>query len=198
MASKLKIGVAGIGAIGSWFTTFARNIPDTSWVLVDCDRVEPKNVLSQAFDPSCINRNKADAMALTALRYWGFGPDQYTSRGVEITGLNIDAVFADVDLIVDCLDNAPSRRLLIGAGKKLVVPVVHAGIDNSGSYGVIRWCPNFNPDPSGRDTGATCEDGANLPHHAHAASLLAKVVKTFVATGKRIDLDVPGMRSVLV
>jgi len=192
----MKILVAGAGALGTWFINFARNIPGVeAWGVVDFDVVESKNLAAQWFEPACLRKNKAQAVVLMARKGWGAA--NITAYPVKMATNNVYTLIKQYDLVVDCFDNAPSRRLLNDACTDNSISVVHCGIDQNGTVGIIKWDSNYTIDDGPEDAGPTCEDGANLPHHTMVASVLAKIVTVYIDNGKKISTSVFGVRSTL-
>src|ERR1041384_7180996 len=104
----MLIVFCGVGALGSTTAVFCRNL-DATPRFVDFDRVESKNVLAQAFVKQSIGKNKAEALKLQFSNFYGVKGE---AMGVRLTEQNTAAVLGDADLIVDCFDNAKSRRLV--------------------------------------------------------------------------------------
>ena len=65
-----RIVFAGVGALGSNAVVSCRNLA-VQFVLVDFDRVESKNCLSQAFVKPSVGKNKAEALKLQLSNFWG-------------------------------------------------------------------------------------------------------------------------------
>lgn len=132
--SKIRIAVAGCGALGS-------NLLDTlgrqgfrNLVAVDDDRVEESNLGIQCFRRKDVGRKKADMMQKQIHENLGFEIGTVLKR---IDGDNVAKVFRDVDLIVDCFDNSQSRRVLTDYGLNNNVHVLHIGLYEG--YGEVVW-----------------------------------------------------------
>jgi molybdopterin-synthase adenylyltransferase len=179
----MRIVFCGVGALGSNAVALCRNL-DAQLVLVDFDRVESKNLLSQAFVKPSIGKNKAEALKLQLSNFWGVKAEAF---GVRVGEDNVATLCGAADLVVDAFDNAKSRRVLSdwarGAGKALL----HAAVSADGTFGLVRWDERFVADEEGAPGQATCEGGEHLPLIALVASTLARTVQDFVDKGARRD-----------
>jgi molybdopterin/thiamine biosynthesis adenylyltransferase len=173
----------GAGALGSTAVTLCRTLP-AKLSIVDFDRVESKNLLSQAFTRQAVGRNKAEALKLQLRTFYGVDATAYPVR---LTAGNVATVAAGADLLVDCFDNAASRLVVRTFATAAGVPSVHAGLAADGTFGLVRWGERFAPDEADEPGQATCVDGEHLPFIGLVAARLATVVARFVRTGERDD-----------
>ena len=178
-----RIVFAGVGALGSNAVVLCRNLA-VQLVLVDFDRVESKNCLSQAFVKPSVGKNKAEALKLQLSNFWGIKAESF---GVRIGEDNVGTLCATAELVVDAFDNAKSRRILSSWAKSAQKPLVHAAVSADGTFGLVRWDERFTPDEESTAGEATCEGGEHLPLIAVVASTLARTIQDFVATGARQD-----------
>jgi molybdopterin-synthase adenylyltransferase len=178
-----RIVFAGVGALGSNAVVLCRNLA-AQLVLVDFDRVESKNCLSQAYVKASVGKNKADALKLQLASFWGVKAEAF---GVRLVETNVATLCGAADLVVDAFDNAASRRLLSTWARGAGTPLVHAGLTADGTFGLVRWDERFVPDEEGATGAATCEDGEHLPLVGLVAAALARVVQDFVTDGRRAD-----------
>ena len=183
MVALKRIVFAGVGALGSNAVVLCRNLA-VQLVLVDFDRVESKNCLSQAYVKPSVGKNKAEALKLQLSSFWGVKAESF---GVRIGEENVEALCTAADLVVDAFDNAKSRRILSTWAKRTGKPLVHAGVSADGTFGLVRWDERFTPDEEGAPGAATCEGGEHLPLIAMVASTLARAIQDFVADGTRRD-----------
>jgi molybdopterin/thiamine biosynthesis adenylyltransferase len=173
----------GVGALGSAAAVLCRTLP-VRLSFVDFDRVESKNLLSQAYTRQAVGRNKAEALKLQLRTFYGVDATAYPIR---LAAANVATVAGGADLLVDCFDNAGSRRVVLAHGTAAGVPTVHAGLAADGSFGLVRWGERFTPDEADAPGQATCEGGEHLPFIGLVAARLAVVVAAFVRTGERHD-----------
>lgn len=181
-----RIVFCGVGAIGSHAAVLCRNL-DAKLVFVDFDRVESKNLLAQAFVRPSLQKNKADALKLQLLNFHGIATEAF---GVRLGPENADVLLAKADLVVDCFDNAKSRRVLSEHARRTGTALVHAGISGDGTFGLVRWDERFTADEESHEGEATCEGGAHLPLLGAIASALARVIQDFLASKEKRDVMV--------
>ena len=179
----MRIVFCGVGALGSHAALLCRNL-GADLVLLDFDRVESKNLLAQAFVKPSAGKNKAEALKLQLMNFWGVKSE---ARGVRLERTNADALLAGADLLVDCFDNLASRALLSAWARAHGTPLVHGALAADGSFGLVRWDEGFVPDAEDAPGQATCEGGEHLPFIGLAAAVLARAIQDFVARGERRD-----------
>jgi molybdopterin-synthase adenylyltransferase len=179
----MRIVFCGIGALGSTAAVLCRSL-GAEQRLVDFDRVESKNLAAQVFVKQSLGKNKAEAMKLQLLNFWGLKAE---AMGVRVTADNVAAVCAGADLVVDCFDNKASREVLSAHASAAGLPLVHAAIAGDGSFGLVRWDERFVPDAEDAPGQATCEGGEHLPFIGLVAATLARVIQDFVQHGRRRD-----------
>ena len=179
----MRIVFCGIGALGSHAVTFCRTLP-VELVLADFDRVESKNLLSQAFTRPGLGKNKAEVLRLQLRNFYGV---EATAYPVRLTAQNIAQVAAGADLLVDCLDNVAGRLVVLEHARATATPSVHAGLAADGTFGLVRWDERFAPDREDAAGQATCEGGEHLPLIGLLASTLARAIQDFLRSGTRAD-----------
>lgn len=178
-----RVVFCGVGAIGSHAATLCRNV-DAALVLVDFDRVESKNLLSQAFVKPSVGKNKAEALKLQLLNFHGVKTEAF---GVRLGPDNVEALLGTADLVVDAFDNAKSRVVLSTFARKSDRALVHAGVSGDGTFGLVRWDERFVPDAEDEEGQATCEGGEHLPLLGLVGATLARIVQDHLASGARHD-----------
>lgn len=183
----MRILFCGVGALGSHAATLCRTL-GADLAFVDFDRVEAKNLLSQAYTRQAVGKNKAQALALQLRTFYGVEAAAYPVR---LVAQNVAEVAAGADLLVDCFDNAPGRRVVLDHARATGVASVHAGLAADGTFGLARWGERFAPDEADEPGQATCEGGEHLPFIGLVAATLAGVVRDFVVDGTRRDVQVP-------
>jgi len=173
----MRIVFCGVGALGSNAVLFCRNL-GADLALVDFDRVESKNLLSQAFVKQSVGKNKADALKLQLANFHGI---KVEAHGVRLETSNVDSLCGSADLLVDAFDNAASRELLSAFARRTGKPLVHAAISADGSFGMVRWDASFMADAEDAPGQATCEGGEHLPMVALVSAALGRAIEDFVA-----------------
>lgn len=181
-----RVLIAGVGALGSHVLLFVRNVP-AAFTVVDDDRVEQKNVLSQFHTRMGLGRNKAQALQMAMSGLFGL---RVTAIPHRLIAENAAELLGGQDLVVDCLDNHASRSLLQATARRLEIPCVHGALAADGSLGRVVWDPMFQPDSESSAGAATCEDGEHLPLIAFTASALAMAIQRFVSSERRVGFQV--------
>lgn len=179
----MRIVFCGVGALGSNAVVACRNL-EAQLVLIDFDRVESKNLLSQAFAKPSVGKNKAEALKLQLSNFWGVKAESF---GVRVEESNVATLCGSADLIVDAFDNAKSRRMLSTWSRAVNKPLVHAAISGDGTFGLVRWDERFVPDEESTEGQATCEGGEHLPLIALIASTLARTIQDYTTKNIRRD-----------
>jgi hypothetical protein len=162
--------------------------------IVDHDRVEQKNVMSQFHGRPSVGKSKVVALQQTM--------DFLFKRSLQVAGHklvenNIDALLRDATLVVDCLDNFASRKLVQDYVREHNLPCLHGALASGGAFGCVLWDPVFRIDRE-TGTGATCEDGGHLPFIALVAAYMAYAVQRFLKTGQTMGFSVSPAGAVVV
>ena len=182
----MRIVFCGVGAIGSTAATLCRNLtPELAFV--DFDRVESKNLTAQSFVKQSVGRNKAEALRLQLLNFYGISADAFPVR---LDATNVDTLCTGAGLVVDCFDNAASRRVLSEHARARRSPLVHAAMSADGTFGIVRWDERFEADDEDTPGQATCENGEHLPLVGMLAAAVARVIQDFVVSDQRRDVMV--------
>ncbi len=184
MANK-KIVIIGVGALGSHLALLGRNLGDIK--VVDFDRIESKNILSQFHTAMGKGQNKAQATQKAFQGLFGIKVEANTNK---VAKDNAQVILGVPDLIVDCTDNLEAREVITAYVRSKGIPCLHGAMTADGTFARIVWNEHFVGDAEGTPGQATCEDGANLPFHGLAAANLAVVVQTYLKTGKKVSLQV--------
>jgi len=182
----MKILFCGGGALGSHALFLARDFQH-DLAVIDFDRVETKNLASQWFVKQMIGRNKATALKMQLLNFYDVKLQDYTVR---LTPLNVDTILGDAGLVVECFDNAESRRTVQNYVRSKQKPCIHAGLAANGEFGVVRWDKDFTIDEEGVPGQATCEGRGFLPLILRLSSSLVASVQFYVADGREVSWNV--------
>jgi molybdopterin/thiamine biosynthesis adenylyltransferase len=183
-----NITIIGAGALGSHLVLFLR-APDMAMKVVDGDRVEQKNILSQFHTRMGLNRNKAQALQQALQGMFGANLQPVPHM---LSKDNVDALLKGSDLVIDCVDNGEARRLIQGYVRKHGIPCLHGALAADGGMGRVVWDPLFTIDDAAQGQ-ATCTAGDFLPLIAQTAACMAAVVQMWLQKGKEYNLQVlPG------
>ncbi len=182
----MKIVFCGGGALGSHTLFLARDL-DHELAMIDFDRVETKNLASQWFVKQMVGKNKATALKMQLLNFYDKKVQDFT---VKLTSLNAEALLGSADLVVECFDNAESRRIVQDFARSRQKPCVHAGLAANGEFGVVRWDRHFAIDEEGAPGQATCEGRGFLPLILRVSSSLAASIQFFLADKREVNWNV--------
>ena len=148
--------------------------------VIDDDRVETKNLANQWFVKQMVGKNKATALKSQLQNFYGVRLQDYSVR---LTKLNLDAVLGRVDLVVDCFDNAESRRLVQDYVRANEVVCLHGGLAANGAFGVVRWDDEFVIDSEDVPGQPTCEGAGYLPLIAIVSAALVRSIREWMEDG---------------
>lgn len=182
----MKILFCGGGALGSHALFLARDL-EHELAVIDVDRVETKNLASQWFVKQMVGKNKATSLKMQLLNFYDVKIQDYT---VKLTALNVDALLGDAGLVVECFDNAESRRVVQNYVRSKQKPCIHAGLAANGEFGVVRWDQHFTIDGEAVPGQATCEGRGFLPLILRASSSLVTSIQFFLADKREVNWNV--------
>ena len=134
---KAKIGVAGLGGLGSNVISHLVRAGIRRFVAADFDVVSASNLNRQFFFADQVGRKKTEALAENLRR---IAPDlELDFRDLRLTEENTQDLFADCDVVVEAFDKADAKTMLIGALADSGIPVVAAsGLAGFGKSNDIR------------------------------------------------------------
>ena len=179
-----NITIIGLGALGSHAALALRNVPGLK--LVDFDKVEQKNTLSQFHTKMGLRRNKAQALAQAMQGMWGVKVEVAPHK---VTADNVKVILGGSSLVLDCTDNIAARSCIKQLCVAEDIPLLHAAMSADGTFAQIVWTEDFVADAETGD-GATCEDGENLPFHIVVGSFIAQTAKGFLDKGRKRNFQV--------
>ena len=134
---KAKIGVAGLGGLGSNVLSHLVRAGIRRFVAADFDVVSASNLNRQFFFADQIGRKKTEALAENLRR---IDPElELDFRDLRLTEEYTRALFADCDVVVEAFDKADAKTMLIGTLAGGGIPVVAAsGLAGFGKSNDIR------------------------------------------------------------
>ena len=180
-----KVVIVGVGALGSHLVLFGRNWPadlDVVLWVVDDDRIETKNMASQVHTRMGMGRNKAQSLDRALQGMFGARVGSIPHR---LTEDNVAHLLANTSLVIDCVDNGATRRLIQDFVREWDIPCLHGGLNADGTYGRVVWDEGFVVDDEDEEGQATCEGGEALPFHGLMGAQLAIAAQEFLITGKK-------------
>lgn len=180
--------VVGVGALGSHVVQLLRNIEATIKI-IDFDRVEMKNVASQFHAKGNVGKNKTLSLQSAMALLYG---TKLLAVPHRLSKDNVGTLLGDADLVIDCLDNAASRRIIQDYVRSKGNPCLHGALAAAAhTYGRVAWDEVFEIDD---DTGLvgmpTCENGEQLPFVSIVSSYIAHAAKEFLARGLKLGFEV--------
>jgi hypothetical protein len=182
----MKILFCGGGALGSHALFLARDLPH-DLAVIDFDRVETKNLASQWFVKQMIGKNKATALRMQLLNFYDVKLHDYP---VKLTPLNVDTLLGGAGLVIECFDNAESRRIVQDHVRQTNTPCLHAGLAARGEFGVARWDNDFVIDQEDATGQATCEGRGFLPLILRVSSCIVSSIQFFLENGRQVNWNV--------
>jgi hypothetical protein len=159
------------------------------------DRVEQKNVMSQFHGKPGVGRHKVDALKQTMDFLF---KRQIVTVGNKLVAENIDALMKGATLVVDCLDNGASRKLVQDYVRKHNLSCLHGALAPGGEFGRSIWDAQFVIDSEVGAGAATCEDGEFLPFIALTAAYMARSIQLFLKDGKKIGFSISPVGAVAI
>jgi len=133
-----RVGIAGVGGLGSAVAVALARMGVGTLVIADHDVVEPSNLNRQQYFVDQIGLPKVDALAATLARV---NPGvRVEPHEVLLTGGSVPRVFAGVDVLVEALDRAEAKEMLVAAahgGMPGVPVVVASGLAGTGPANAI-------------------------------------------------------------
>jgi hypothetical protein len=159
------------------------------------DRVEQKNVASQFHGRPGVGKNKVAALQQTMDFLF---KRQISVVSNKLVDNNVAILLKDATLVVDCLDNGASRKLVQDYVRKHDLPCLHGALAPGGEFGRSIWDEHFVIDSEAGAGAATCEDGEFLPFIALTAACMARSVQLFLKDGKKIGFSISPVSVVAV
>lgn len=190
--------IVGAGALGSHVAQFLRS-EDVQLRVIDFDRTEPKNTLSQFHSKAGVSKLKVETLKQTMQFLWGVKIETISNKLVQN---NAQALLSNADLIIDCLDNGESRRVVQAYARQDTLgrskPCLHGALAADGAFGRVCWDQHFKIDDESTVGAPTCEDGQFLPFIAIVSSYIAYAAQTFLRTSKQIGFQVSPAGAIVV
>jgi molybdopterin/thiamine biosynthesis adenylyltransferase len=183
-----NVTIVGAGALGSHLALFLRSA-GAAMKLVDFDKVEQKNVLSQFHGKPGVGKLKVLALGQALDFMFKVKVSTVPHR---LVADNADAILSGSDLVVDCLDNGDARRVVQAFARRTGTPCLHGALAADGGYGRVVWDESFAVD-DGVAGAPTCEAGEHLPFIGIVSCYMARSAQEFLDTGRRFGWAVsPG------
>lgn len=112
-----RVGIAGLGGLGSQIAFALARVGVGTLVLVDYDVVEPSNLNRQQYFIDQIGMVKVDALRENLSRINPY--INVVTHNTLLSAENIGPVFAEVDIVVEAFDRAEMKAMLINTVSQL-------------------------------------------------------------------------------
>ncbi len=180
------IVIVGIGALGSHAALLLRNVGKLK--VIDFDRVEQKNTLSQFHGKQGVGTSKVRSLQQSMNFFFGIKVDGVPHK---LVSGNAKELLGGADLVLDCLDNGAARKVCQDFVRVSRIPCLHGALAAAdGNFGRVIWDEDFVIDNEAGAGAATCEDGAQLPFIAIVSAYIARSAQEFLTTGKKTGFSV--------
>jgi len=181
-----RITIVGVGALGSHVAMLLRNAGELR--VIDFDRVEPKNMLSQFHGKPGGGKLKVEALKGAMQFLWGTKIHAISAK-LELN--NAFVLMRDSDLIIDCLDNGEARRVVqrFARENEAKPAALHGALAADGAFGRVIWDEDFVIDDETAGV-PTCEDGEHLPFIVTVSALIARSAQVYLQTGKKLGWSI--------
>jgi sulfur carrier protein ThiS adenylyltransferase len=140
-----RVGIAGVGGLGSNVAVMLARIGVGELFLVDFDRVEPSNLNRQHYNTTHIGQFKTDALKSQLALINPY--IKVNTLAERITADNAAEIFADYRLVCEAFDRAEFKadlvNALLSAGKTVVAASGMNGIGNSDAITTRRAFANL-------------------------------------------------------
>jgi sulfur carrier protein ThiS adenylyltransferase len=110
---RSSVGIAGAGGLGSNAAVSLARAGIGRLVIADFDTVEPSNLNRQQYFVDQVGRSKVEALRENLLKINPYSV--YEIHNIRITKKNATRIFAMVDVVVEALDRASAKEMLIEA-----------------------------------------------------------------------------------
>ena len=181
-----KVTIVGVGALGSHVVQLLRNT-DAEITVIDFDRVERKNVASQFHSAGSVGKLKVQGLSQTMKFLFGL---KIATVPHKLTSDNVTELLGGSDLVIDCLDNGESRRIVQKFCETNDIACLHGALDADGTFGQVIWNESFKVDDEPSEGAATCEDGEHIAFIMVASAYLAKAAQVFLADHRKIGFAI--------
>lgn len=106
-----SVGIAGAGGLGSNIAISLARVGIGKLIIVDFDTVEISNLNRQQYSFKQLGENKVDALKFNLEEINPFS--QYIVYNKKLNPENIPEIFPDCDIIIEALDKADQKKMLI-------------------------------------------------------------------------------------
>lgn len=173
-----RITVCGAGALGANLAETLARMGCQKLTVIDKDRVEERNLSTQPYYKSDVGAQKAKIMANSLFRALGAS---VTAVCQELTASNARKLLEASELVVDCFDNSPSRKLIQEHCREAGLEALHAGL--AADYSEVIWDAEYTVPSTAQDDICDYPLARNLVMLTVAVA--SEVIVGWVATGEK-------------
>ncbi len=142
---KARVGIAGAGGLGSNCAACLVRVGFHHLTIIDFDRIDPSNLDRQFYFGDQVGMEKVEALKANLLR---INPTlDLKMLPVKLESGNVREIFADCDVVVECLDRAEAKQMLVAGilplGKFIVTASGLGGFGASDELQVHRLKPHL-------------------------------------------------------
>ena len=188
-----NVTVIGVGALGSHAAMFLRN--EVNLTVIDYDTVDPKNVQAQFHGQPYLRKSKVISLEKTMALLWG---TKLKTHPVRLVANNIDQLLKAPDLVLDCLDNGATRRIVQTFVRERKIPCLHGALSADGQLGRVVWDSDFTIDDESQTGQPTCEGGEHLPMIAITGAYLARSVQLWLKNQIQRGFQITGTNVMVI
>lgn len=134
---KVRIGIAGLGGLGSNCVLNLARVGFKKFTLVDFDVIDPTNLDRQFYFQDQVGTAKVEALKVNLLR---INPElDLKTFKQKIEAHDVKKIFADCEVVAECFDKAESKSMLVTELLKMDKFIVcGSGLGGFGSSDDIR------------------------------------------------------------
>jgi molybdopterin/thiamine biosynthesis adenylyltransferase len=180
---ELPVTVCGAGALGANLTETLARQGFTRLAIIDCDRVEERNLSTQPYYRGDIGAQKAKILANSLYRALGVA---VTGRAEELTAANAAKLLTGSGLVVDTFDNSAARQAVKDACTAAGIRCLHVGL--AAGYAEILWNEGYRVPSAANDDVCDYPLARNLV--LLTVAVTAEVVVRFAETGEQAEYTI--------
>jgi molybdopterin-synthase adenylyltransferase len=179
--AKLKeysVTICGAGALGGNLTENLARAGFARLKVIDCDRIEERNLSTQPYYRSDIGAFKAKILANHLYQAIGTKVEAETK---ELTAANAHQLLKEIQLIVDVFDNSTSRQAVKDSAAQSGIPCLHTGL--SSDFAEVVWNEAYRVPSDANDDICDYPLARNLV--LLAVAVTGEAIVSFIATGEQ-------------
>lgn len=138
-----KVGIAGLGGLGSSVAIALARVGVNYLKLVDFDTVDPSNLNRQQYFVSDIGKFKTEALKDIISQINPFVNVKIET--IKLDENNINEVFSECEIVAECFDNQKSKAMIINFLKNKIIVAASgmAGYGNSDAIKTNKFAKNL-------------------------------------------------------